>query len=199
MVTRNSATTTSSQQELVITRVFEAPRELVFRAWTDAKHVARWWGPNGFTNPVCEVDARPGGAMRIQMRGPDGVIFWGTGEFHEVTVPDRLVFTTRGYPDDAGNSQLEVLHTVTFTDLEGGKTKVTLRAAVVKAAAGVSGALAGMDEGWNQSLDRLAADLGGSSRAASPQKTAHPSPSAGWARGQRSSSLPARWVSGANR
>jgi uncharacterized protein YndB with AHSA1/START domain len=67
------------EQELVLTRVFDAPRELVFKVWTDPKHLARWWGPRGFTNPVCELDLRPGGAILIHMRGPDGTVYPMTG------------------------------------------------------------------------------------------------------------------------
>lgn len=61
--------------ELVLTRTFDAPRELVFKAWTDAKQLAEWWGPKGFTNPVCDIDVRPGGAIRIDMTGPDGTVY----------------------------------------------------------------------------------------------------------------------------
>lgn len=159
MVTRNSASTKSTEQELVITRIFDAPRELVFRAWTDPQHVARWWGPGGFTMPVCELDARPGGVMRFHMRAPDGVIYPTTGTFHEVAAPERIVFTSYAYPDEAGNPRLEVLHTVTFAEHERGKTKLTLCAVVIKAAAEVTGALAGMEQGWNEGLDRLDAEL----------------------------------------
>src|SRR5690242_1348376 len=77
-------------QELVITRVFEAPRALVWQVWTEPRHVAQWWGPHGFTNPVCELDPRPGGALRIDMAGPDGVVSPCTGIFHEVVAPERL-------------------------------------------------------------------------------------------------------------
>jgi hypothetical protein len=70
---RNDAATNAVARELVIARVFDAPRSLAFSAWTSPNHVAQWWGPHGFTNPVCELDARPGGAIRIHMCGPDGI------------------------------------------------------------------------------------------------------------------------------
>jgi uncharacterized protein YndB with AHSA1/START domain len=70
-------------RELVITRTFDAPRELVFKAWIDPKHLAQWWGPKYFTNPVCEVDARPGGSLLIHMAGPDGTIYPMRGVFNE--------------------------------------------------------------------------------------------------------------------
>src|SRR5437773_9992095 len=73
----NSAAANAPQRELVLTRVFDAPREVVFRAWTDPERLAQWWGPRGFTNPRCEWDARPGGAIRVDMTGPMGrVIPW---------------------------------------------------------------------------------------------------------------------------
>ena len=68
----SSGTTESAERVLVIERIFDAPPNLVFKAWTDPKQVAQWWGPKGFTNPVCEMDVRPGGALRIVMRAPDG-------------------------------------------------------------------------------------------------------------------------------
>jgi uncharacterized protein YndB with AHSA1/START domain len=80
--------------ELTITRVFDAPRDLVFEAWTDAKHLAKWWGPHHFTNPVCELDVRVGGAIRIDMRGPEGTVYPMTGVLHEIVSPERLVFTS---------------------------------------------------------------------------------------------------------
>jgi uncharacterized protein YndB with AHSA1/START domain len=151
----DSPATHPAERELVIERIFDAPRELVFRAWTDPKHMGRWWGPHGFTNPVCELDVRPGGAIRIDMTGPDGVVYPMNGVFHEIVEPERLVFTSSAFADQDGHDQLEVRNTITFAD-EGGKTKLTVRAAVVRSTPEVAGALEGMEEGWSQSLDRLA-------------------------------------------
>ena len=145
-------------QALLITRIFEAPRELVFKAWTEPERVARWWGPHGFTAPVCELDVRPGGAIRIHMRAPDGSLIPARGVYHEVVEPERLVFTTFVSEDEAGHPQLEVLHTVTLDDL-GDKTKLTLRARLIKSMPEAAGMLAGMTEGWEQGLDRLAESL----------------------------------------
>ncbi len=159
MATRGSSPAQKpAEPVLVITRVFDAPRELVFKAWTDPKRVAQWWGPKGFTNPVCELDVRPGGAIRIDMRGPDGVLYPMKGVFHEIVEPERLVVTTSALEDEEGNPQLEVLTTVTFAE-HNGKTKLTLQAVVVKAAPAAAGALSGMELGWRQSLDRLAEHL----------------------------------------
>ncbi len=145
-----------TNREVIITRTFDAPRELVWQAWTDPKHMAQWWGPKEFTNPVCELDVRPGGAIRIDMTGPDGVVYPLTGVFHEVIPPERLVMTTSAFLDEVGTPGLEVRNTIMFIALDN-KTKLTLHAVVVKAVPEVAGALAGMEEGWNQSLDRFAA------------------------------------------
>jgi uncharacterized protein YndB with AHSA1/START domain len=152
----------AKKADLVITRMFDAPRALVWKAWTDPKQVAQWWGPRGFTNPLYEWDARPGGAILVHMRGPAGSAFDMVlpmkGVFHEVTVPERLVFTSTALEDAAGNPQLEMLNTITFEEYNG-KTKLTLHAKVVKAAPAVAGAIAGMEQGWTQSLERLDALL----------------------------------------
>jgi uncharacterized protein YndB with AHSA1/START domain len=147
-----------AERELTITRIFDAPRELVFRAWTDPKHLAQWWGPKYFTNTVCEADVRPGGALYIEMTDPDGVAHPTKGTFREIVPPERLVFTTTAFEDEAGNPQLEGLNTVTFEDYQG-KTRLTLYVKILKATPEVAWALAGMNEGWSQSLDKLAEEL----------------------------------------
>jgi uncharacterized protein YndB with AHSA1/START domain len=147
-----------TQKELVLTRVFDAPRDLVFAAWTDPAHVSQWWAPHMFTIPHCELDVRPGGALRVDMAWPDGTVVPSKGEYREVVPPERLVFTTSTLFDDAGVPALEALNTVTFTDLDG-KTEVTLHAAVIKADPEAAFALAGMEQGWTESLERLATQL----------------------------------------
>jgi len=146
-----------TERELVITRVFDAPRSLVFEMWTDPKHVARWWGPRGFTNPVCELDVRPGGAIRIHMRGPDGTVHPMTGVYREIVAPERIVFTSAAL-GEKGEPLFEVLTTVTFAE-HGGKTTQTVRARILKRTAAAAPYLAGMEEGWTQSLERLEAHL----------------------------------------
>ena len=148
---------TNEERELVLTRVFDAPRELVFKAWTDPKQVAQWWGPHGFTNPVCDLDVRPGGAIRIHMRGPDGTVYPMTGVYNEVVEPGRLVFTSAALDAD-GNPMFEVLTTVTFAE-QGGKTKQIMRARVIKSTAEAAPYIKGMEAGWTQSLERLAKSL----------------------------------------
>ena len=154
MAARSSGAVGSAQRELTITRIFDAPCELVFKAWTDPKHVAQWWGPRGFTNPVCEMDLRPGGSFRIVMRAPDGVDHPMTGVFREIVEPERLVFTNVAL-GEKGNPVLEGLTTVTFAE-HGGKTKLTLQTSAVGLVAEAAPMLEGMEEGWTQSMDRLA-------------------------------------------
>lgn len=160
MTENSSASTEPAERELVITRIFDAPRELVFKAWTNPTHMARWWGPHGFTNPLCELDVRPGGAILIHMQGPDGVVIPTKGVFDEVAEPERLILTLTNFEDAEGRPQLEIRNTVTFAEHEG-KTKLTLRAVVVRGTPEVAASLATMEEGWNQSLDRLAESLSG--------------------------------------
>ena len=144
----------SEKRELVLTRVFDAPQELVFKVWTDPKHVAQWWAPDGFTNPVCALDARPGGAIRIHMRGPNGIVYPMSGVYQEVVELERLVFISAALDAD-GKPMFELLNTVTFAE-EGGKTKQILRVRVIKRTAQAAPYLARMQQGWIQSLERLA-------------------------------------------
>jgi uncharacterized protein YndB with AHSA1/START domain len=141
--------------EMSLTRRVSAPLEVVFRAWTDAKQLAEWWGPKGFTNPVCEVDARVGGAIRIHMRAPDGVVYPMTGRFVQIDRPHRLVFMTAAL-DGEGKPMFEILNTVTFTKVETG-TEIALVAQVTSTTPDAPRYLSGMSMGWSQSLDRLAA------------------------------------------
>ena len=148
-----------AEREITITRTFDAPRALVFRAWTDAAQLAQWWGPKGFTNPVCEIDARVGGKLRIHMRAPDGAIYPMRGEIREIVPPERLAFTNIAV-DEVGNPIIEGFTTVTFAD-EDGKTRLTLHtrgSAVVERAVAY---LQGMEMGWTMSIDKLQALLAG--------------------------------------
>jgi uncharacterized protein YndB with AHSA1/START domain len=142
-----------AEREIVLTRVFDAPSELVFRMWTDPGHLARWWGPRGFTNPVCETDLRPGGAYRIVMRAPDGHEYPCQGVYREIVRPERLVFTNNAVGTD-GSLVIEGLTTVLFAE-EGGKTTVTLRTRGKAVVAYARAYLSGMEIGWSQSLEKL--------------------------------------------
>jgi len=151
---KTSAAASALEREVVITRIFNAPRDMVFKAWTDPKQMEQWWGPHCFTNPVCELDVRPGGAWRIVMRAPDGVEYECGGIYSEVVKPERLVFTNNAY-DHEGKSLLEGVTSVTFA-AQGDKTKLTLETRMVGKVSYAAQMLAGMEAGWNQSLDRLA-------------------------------------------
>src|SRR5882762_80667 len=131
--TRNMATGSKAvaapERTLVTTRVFDAPPERVYRAWTDPKQVARWFPPEGLTAPVCELDVRVGGALRIDMRGPEGepfngALFPGRGVYREVVPNRRLAFTFT--PEMEGKAMPSLLMTVEFED-QAGKTKLTIQ------------------------------------------------------------------------
>jgi uncharacterized protein YndB with AHSA1/START domain len=146
-------TKTRPERTVELTRILDAPRTLVWQAWTDPKHMAKWFGPRQFTIPECELDARVGGALRIVMRGPDGNDHPIKGEFREVVAGERLVFTNIAIDND-GNHMLEGLTTVTFSDA-GGKTRLHLHTRAVGLVPMAPQMLAGMEAGWSQSLDKL--------------------------------------------
>ncbi len=140
-------------QEVLINRRFAAPRALVFKAWTEPAMMANWWGPKMFTNPVCQVDARPGGALLIVMRAPEGSEYPMTGLFHQADRDRRLVFTDKAI-GAGGETQLEGVTIVDFAD-DGDGTAVTVWSSAIGFVPEAPGMLAGMNEGWSQSLDRL--------------------------------------------
>ena len=148
-------------QGFVITRVFDAPRELVFRSWTEPERLKRWWGPKGFTTPFCEIDLRPGGVFLYCMRSPEGRDYWGKGVYREIVVPERIVLTS-SFADAQGNVvpathygmspewPLETFLTVAFEE-EAGKTRVTLHYEGVPPGVDRDGS----QQGWSESLERL--------------------------------------------
>ena len=141
------------EREITITRIFDAPRQLVWKAWTEPKHLAQWWGPKNFSNPVCEVVARVGGKWRIVMRAPDGQEYPCGGVYHEILEPERLAFTNIAI-DAEGNPIIDGFTTVLFAE-EGGKTKITLHTRGTALVDYAAAYLQGMEAGWSQSLDRL--------------------------------------------
>jgi uncharacterized protein YndB with AHSA1/START domain len=144
-------------RELTITRLIDAPPALVFAAWTDPARLARWWGPKHFTNPVCDLDVRPGGKLRIVMRSADGIEYPMIGVYQEIVAPERLVFTNIAVDRD-DKPILKGLTTVTFA-AHAGRTKLTLHTTATAVVAGVERMLEGMEAGWTQSLERLDALL----------------------------------------
>lgn len=145
MEERSSTVNESQSRELTISRIFDAPRKLVFKAWTQPEHLTRWWGPRGYTTPTCEMEVRVGGALRLCMRPAEGNVFWMRGSFREVIEPERLVFTAI----DNDKPATETLIVVTFEDLDG-KTRLTMRQTFADAETS-----RGAKEGWNSSFDRL--------------------------------------------
>jgi uncharacterized protein YndB with AHSA1/START domain len=133
----------------VFTRIIKSNRNDVFRAWSEEKQVAVWWGPYGFIVPVCKWNAKQKGNIYLEMRSPDGMTFPLTGFFHEVIASEQLLFSTTAFKEN-----LEILTSVILTDLNG-KTKITVEATVMKAIPEVYCFLETMYEGWKQSLDKL--------------------------------------------
>src|SRR6185436_11328999 len=128
--------TVSETERMVVTRVFDAPRELVWKAWTDPKYVMQWWGPKGFITPFCKMDFRVGGKFLCCMRDPDGQEFWNAGEYHEI-VPHEKIVSSMYFSDAQGNKvepahygieheAIDGVHDVTtFEDLGNGQTRLT--------------------------------------------------------------------------
>ncbi|MGJ4856873.1 SRPBCC domain-containing protein [Labrys sp. La1] len=153
MTSHSQAAPAAGEHELVITRLFKAPRELVFKAWTDPQHLARWPGPKGFSATSHTFDCSPGGFYRTCLHAPDGTDHWVRGTYLEVEPPARLVFT-HAWEGDDGNPGPETIVTVTFKD-ENGQTLMRFHQAIFTSLASRDG----HGEGWNQSFDRLEAYL----------------------------------------
>ena len=156
-------------RETSISRVLDAPRERVWQAWTEPEQLKRWFMPHGFTVPECEVDLRPGGRLHMIVRAPDGSEMENDGTFEEIEAPSRLVLTTGAFHGPDGTPMLEVRNTVTFDDVDG-KTGLRIDAVVTKASPEVAAPLAGMQEGWLQSLDKLDALLTGGEPTSAPRQ-----------------------------
>jgi len=152
--------------ELIISRLFDAPRELVWKVWTDPGFVMRWWGPKNFTSPSCRIDLRVGGSYLYCMRSPEGKDYWSTGVFREIAKPKKIVCTD-SFADEKGNVvpatyygmspdfPAEMLMTVTF-EVQAGRTRLTLRHDGIPAGDSLDMARAG----WNESLDKFAGVVG---------------------------------------
>jgi uncharacterized protein YndB with AHSA1/START domain len=154
---RISPTESLTAREIVITRVFDAPREVIWNAWTDPKQVVRWWGPRGFTATIHEMDVRPGGVWKQTMHGPDGTDYPSHVVFFEVVKPERIVYSMVGGRKGDPSHQFEATWTFAAQD---DKTRLTLRmlfpsAEIREHVAEVYGVI----EGGNQTLDRLGEHL----------------------------------------
>jgi uncharacterized protein YndB with AHSA1/START domain len=149
---KNSLDLEPDSHALIGTRVFDAPRDLVWQAWSDPKHLAQWWGPNGFTTTTSAFDMRPGGVWRFVMHGPDGRDYQNRITFEEIVKPERIVYRHDGGGDV---EPVQFKTTVTFEDL-GGKTRLTMRG-VFPSAAERERVIReyGADKGMIQTLSRL--------------------------------------------
>lgn len=161
MTTSDSPQVTTDEEGVTVERVFDAPRELVWRMWAEPEHFARWYGPSGFTLPVCEIDFRVGGRHLWGMRSPDGQEMFSTGVYQEIVPLERFV-ATDSFADKDGNlvsmgegHPTETILTMTLEDLGDGKTKMTLR----QTGWADPGMAAGAGGGWNQAFDKLEAAL----------------------------------------
>lgn len=139
---------------LTLSRVFEAPRALVFEAWIRPEHFRAWWGPAGSDNGETRLDPRPGGKIFVQMRG-EGFDHPMGGEFENVEPPSRIVFLAKAFQDESGDWQIVNRTTATFEEVGPGMTRVTVHVVVQKAALPVEVPESDMAAGWSGSLDRL--------------------------------------------
>jgi uncharacterized protein YndB with AHSA1/START domain len=149
-----------NNRELNLDRTYNAPRSKVWEAWTDPKRIAKWWGPRGVTNPVCEFEAKPGGAIHIVMLAGSelgefaGALWPMRGTVKQVEKPSRLVFSSAALRDDDEHVILENMVTVTFDEVDG-QTNVRVHVEVTKVTPEAEGPLSGMKMGWTQQLDKL--------------------------------------------
>jgi uncharacterized protein YndB with AHSA1/START domain len=145
------------RREISVERAIRAERETVFRGWIEPARLMRWWGPEGFTSPLFEVDAREGGAWRVEMRGPDGTVYPTAGVFGEIVAGEKLVFLSAALNDD-GHPLFEMENIATFeADRSGTIVRFVARLTWWWPEAPPN--LDAMQEGWEQSLDRLDAEL----------------------------------------
>ncbi|MFZ5790189.1 MAG: SRPBCC family protein [Pseudomonadota bacterium] len=165
-----SANKSAIRKEFVIARLFDAPCETVWKAFTEPGHLKRWWGPKGFTVERCSVDLRPGGLFHYCLRAPDGQAMWGRFVYREIVAPQRLAYVV-SFSDETGGVTrhpmhptwpLEMTSTTEFAN-EGGKTKVTVRWAPLNATEEERRTFddghESMRQGWGGTFDQLAAYL----------------------------------------
>ncbi len=146
----------SADDELTITRTFNAPRELVWRAWTDPAQIMQWWGPQGFSNERCEAALQTGGHFHLEMRAPDGNVYPCLGNYREIVAPERLVFESTAedtHPCGAGLPP-HALVTITLAE-NNGKTTLTLHTRFASAERKQAAADARYVTSWEEALVRL--------------------------------------------
>ena len=149
-------------RELMFTRIFNAPRRLVWEVWTDPKHIGQWWGPHGFKTTVEKQELKTGGTILLHLQGPDGRTWPCRGIYREITEPEKIVYSgiaDESHPCGAGLPRRSIV-TVTFTE-QGGRTTVTLHTLLENSADRDACIAGGYREGWEASLDHLAAHIAG--------------------------------------
>lgn len=156
MVTTAADLKAPEEAIIVIRRVINAPRELVYKAFADPKHLSQFWGPKDTTCPVCQVDLRVGGEFRIEMRGPDGTIYPCSGIYREIVEPERIVYAGTADDDNpcGGGLPPRALVTMTFA-AQDGKTRLTIHTRLQSVADRDAAIKGGFNAGWNDSLNRL--------------------------------------------
>lgn len=156
----------NSIESFAISRTFDAPRELVFKAWTERERMMQWFGPKGFAMPIAKMDFRPGGTFHYCLRSPDGMEMWGKFVYREIAPPERIVWVNCFSDKDGGIGQhpmmpswpREMLSTATFAE-EGRKTTVTVTWVPINATAEEVQAFenmrGGMNQGWSGTFEQL--------------------------------------------
>lgn len=159
---QTNVATDGAERTIVASRTFDAPRERVFRAFTEPGQLARWWGPRGWGTETRTLDLRPGGSWHYCMTGPDGMESWGLGTYQEVTPPSRLVYTD-AFSDAEGNVSAGMPQTTIVIEFaeEGGRTTVTSSTRFATDEDIQMVLKMGVIEGLTQTWDRLAEYLGG--------------------------------------
>jgi uncharacterized protein YndB with AHSA1/START domain len=156
----------ANENEFVITREFNAPRELLFSVWTEAKHLEKWWGPAGMHISIDKLELKPGGTFHFSMKTPDGHTIWGKFVYREITVPEKIVFVVSFSDAQEGCARhpmsdtwpLEILSTVLFTE-QNGKTILTITGTPINATneeiKTFVDNFAGMQQGWSGTMAQL--------------------------------------------
>lgn len=166
MAENKGTTDTAAGRELVITRVFNAPRKLVFKAFTEAERMAQWWGPKGSSIHVAKLDFRPGGMFHYSLESPDGNVMWARFIYREIMEPEKIVFVS-SFSDEQGNITrapffdnwpLEILNKLTLTE-NGGKTTLTLKGGPINATederSRFESLFSSMQQGFSGTFDQL--------------------------------------------
>jgi uncharacterized protein YndB with AHSA1/START domain len=155
---KNSSDVHISEQEIIISRVFNAPRALVWKVWTERRHLGRWWGPKGFTTQVLEMDLRAGGVLHLALRGPDGAVYPCKGTYSEIVEPERVVYrgvVEKNSPGCGAGLPPQALVTVSFAEEGANRTLLTLHTRFETAANRQAAIESGFVPGWTDSFDNL--------------------------------------------